>query len=806
MSQEFLIFIGYSDDASAEAEAIRELEPLLQDTLQRLNKVASPRARYSGLKVFNWPYDAELNIGGQAAVISPHLERATVAIFVFKNRVGRITWKELESCRNRNGDKRIPVVALFPRNVPHPDHMNSVEAVEDWGELLKKKKELTEDWDADGSRSVTPVEPYSDLGHLKELLLKRLNDIILSLMTQRENPSHHEAPNPEPIKAPTQDTSRIDQTSLDRVTSVTEYDSHAVQTYRSNMRAEVRLTFPVELTDAEFLRRAGYVNDGKLTAAGVLLFTSHPYKTIPSALIRCTKYDGISKAADRSRRNCDGPLLGQILEARDFIVENTGSRERPVESSMQARTIYQYPMVCVREMLANAVCHRDYEDQERITYVTIFTDRIEIRSPGKWVGNELGVKQTIPLSKLASESIQRNIRLAHAISSVDMMEMEGSGIPSSIHDCLLSKAPEPSVVLRDGYVVVTIYPRADWDEDTSSVSDKDLAPQHEEILNEGVELWNRWRKDNPALRPVLAGINLSGKHLANVDFSWANLERINLSGADLFGANFSNATLTSAALFKANLIGANFSGADFSEAQLMEANLDSAHLKGTIFRGANLSRAKLTSAYLNKTIFANTNLSNVIGLSDCVHIGPSNIDINTIEISGHLPEDFLIGCGLPEHFVVYVRSLFNTPIEFFSCFISYSSKDQEFAERIHADLQAKGVRVWFAPEDMRIGGTLRRTIDDSIRIYDKVLLILSEASVTSKWVEKEVETAMESEEEQKRTVLFPVRLDDTVMEIKEGWPADILRTRHIGDFRRWKSHDEYQQAFARLLADLKAST
>jgi hypothetical protein len=42
------------------------------------------------------------------------------------------------------------------------------------------------------------------------------------------------------------------------------------------------------------------------------------------------------------------------------------------------------------------------------------------------------------------------------------------------------------------------------------------------------------------------------------------------------------------------------------------------------------------------------------------------------------------------------------------------------------------------------------------------------------------------------------------METDQAWAADILRTRHIGDFSRWKDHDAYQQAFERLLRDLKA--
>jgi hypothetical protein len=63
---------------------------------------------------------------------------------------------------------------------------------------------------------------------------------------------------------------------------------------------------------------------------------------------------------------------------------------------------------------------------------------------------------------------------------------------------------------------------------------------------------------------------------------------------------------------------------------------------------------------------------------------------------------------------------------------------------------------------------------------------------------------MERERKEKQAVLFPVRLDNAVMEIENGWPADIRRTRHIGDFRNWKNHDEYQKAFERLLLDLKA--
>jgi hypothetical protein len=156
--------------------------------------------------------------------------------------------------------------------------------------------------------------------------------------------------------------------------------------------------------------------------------------------------------------------------------------------------------------------------------------------------------------------------------------------------------------------------------------------------------------------------------------------------------------------------------------------------------------------------------------------------------------------------IEYLYALTGNAIDFYSCFISYSGRDQDFAERLYADLQSKGVRCWFAPEDLKIGDKLRPRIDESIRIHDKLLLVLSGSSITSQWVEQEVETALERERSEGRTVLFPIRLDTAIMEIKDGWPALIRNTRHIGDFRHWKDHDAYQQAFDRLLHDLKAES
>jgi hypothetical protein len=142
-------------------------------------------------------------------------------------------------------------------------------------------------------------------------------------------------------------------------------------------------------------------------------------------------------------------------------------------------------------------------------------------------------------------------------------------------------------------------------------------------------------------------------------------------------------------------------------------------------------------------------------------------------------------------------------IHYYSCFISYSSQDDILARRLHADLQDHGVRCWFACEDMKIGDKIRARIDEAIHLQDKLLLLLSKHSIASAWVEDEVEAAIEKEYQQNREVLFPVRLDESVMQTTQAWAAKLRRTRHIGDFTNWKDLQAYQNAFDRLLRDLK---
>jgi hypothetical protein len=298
---------------------------------------------------------------------------------------------------------------------------------------------------------------------------------------------------------------------------------------------------------------------------------------------------------------------------------------------------------------------------------------------------------------------------------------------------------------------------------------------------------------------------LSGVVLVRADLRNAKLSRANLAGVNLHGATLCDANLT-----QARLAGADLGRADVSTANLTEADLSAAHLVGANLYGADLRRAKLVGADLQgvvwgETILGDVSLEKAIGLENGTHWGPSVIDFRTLSRPADLPISFLRGCGLPDPLITYLPSLRGEAIQFYSCFISYSTKDQIFADRLHADLQNKGVRCWFAPRDLPIGAKIWDTIDEAIRLREKLLVILSEASISSDWVEDEVNKAYAEERERKDTVLFPIRVDDAVMTTPEPWARKLRDQRHIGDFRQWKEPAEYQKSLDRLLRDLRTN-
>ena len=325
-------------------------------------------------------------------------------------------------------------------------------------------------------------------------------------------------------------------------------------------------------------------------------------------------------------------------------------------------------------------------------------------------------------------------------------------------------------------------------------------PEHLKILKQGVDAWNKWRVENPAITPDFETAYLEG----------ADLRRANLSGQTYSIQIYEGRTFeeqTSAwRIFKERTspgrtyVGQRRNRADLIWASLWGVNLCEADLSGSVLQGVKLDWADFTKARFWLSILSDSDLSNVKGLESAIHLGPSTIGIDTIYKSkGNIPEAFLRGAGVPEDFITYVKSLVGKAIDFYSCFISYSTKDDEFAQRLNADLRAKNVRSWKFDESAKWGEPVWGEIDTAIRHYDKLVVICSRNSLQSVPVIREIERALQKEDREHRNVLFPIRIDDYLFDEWDHPRKPDVVSKVIGDFRGWENHATYAKAFPRFL-------
>ena len=331
--------------------------------------------------------------------------------------------------------------------------------------------------------------------------------------------------------------------------------------------------------------------------------------------------------------------------------------------------------------------------------------------------------------------------------------------------------------------------------------------------------------------------DFSGADLSGADFEYAVLTELDLSNANLSNANFERAELGLVTLVDADLREAIVTGTNLSLADLRNADLAGANLSGTNLAVSDLTRANVSGASFSGTILSGTALDSFNGayvggahldaldlspvdLNSVEHIYPSSVDLATIELTAAglaknpsnqaAVEAFFRGCGLEEHAITYFRSRVGKRIKYHSVFISYSSKDKEFARRLYDALQAQGIRCWLDEHQILPGDRIRDAIDRGIKLWDKVVLCCSESSLESWWVEEEIERALQKEarfhkDKGKRVgAIVPLTIDDY---IHDGWKHAMratIRSRSVADFRDWKNHDSFEAALEVLVKALRA--
>jgi len=326
------------------------------------------------------------------------------------------------------------------------------------------------------------------------------------------------------------------------------------------------------------------------------------------------------------------------------------------------------------------------------------------------------------------------------------------------------------------------------------------------------------------VRVNLSDVNLSNADIRKVDLRSVNLRQAKLREADLSGAILTDVDITGANLLDTDLTGANLrqsilnktnlSGAILIDTDLTDANLTEANLSGANLTNSILNNADLNGVSCNRTIFANVDLSESKNLDNAQHSGPSSIGIDTLKKSkGRIPEKFLRGCGVSDRIIVFARSLLETPIDYYSCFISYSTADEDFAILLYNTLQAAGIRCWYAPEQLLPGQRIDEGINRGIQYWDKVVFCASKSSLTEKWwVDFEVDKAFDKEMDLQRRnkehvgILIPLNLDGYMFsdDYRSHPRASQFKTTLAADFVGWRNDlTKFNWEVQRLIKSLR---
>ncbi len=184
------------------------------------------------------------------------------------------------------------------------------------------------------------------------------------------------------------------------------------------------------------------------TYAGLALFGRYPQRWLPSAAILAARFHGLSFDDQYIKQEIAGTLPDQLRQAEIFVSENL---QRVVHLvGMAHQEILAYPMEAVRELLVNAVAHRDYNLQGDLIHLNVFSDRLEVHSPGRLPG-------PVTLENLLEARFSRNPVIVQVLADMGFIERLGYGLDRVMRVMRQSGLPAPRFEEVAGTFRVTLY-------------------------------------------------------------------------------------------------------------------------------------------------------------------------------------------------------------------------------------------------------------------------------------------------------------------------------------------------------------
>ena len=266
---------------------------------------------------------------------------------------------------------------------------------------------------------------------------------------------------------------------------MTEYEVYSFEAFRQKIQDELRTIDDAELSEIDtnsmtkylimlkdkkpnlaalpnekIKSLQGFVKNGKPTLVGIMLFSEYPQAFYPQLCVTAVSVPGteismVGSVGERflDNRRIDGTITQMLDQTLFFIRQNTRTKTIIDPNTGTRNDKPDYPVIAVRELLLNALIHRDYSihtDSAPIT-VRIFYDRIEIENPGGLYG-----RMTLDqLGKVSADT--RNPFLANALEVMEITENRFSGIPTVIAAMREAGLPAPKFESECGIFRATLY-------------------------------------------------------------------------------------------------------------------------------------------------------------------------------------------------------------------------------------------------------------------------------------------------------------------------------------------------------------
>ena len=213
------------------------------------------------------------------------------------------------------------------------------------------------------------------------------------------------------------------------------------------------------IIDTDLLKNLGGLKEDKVTNGGILLFGQDPERLIPQNQITIVRYPG-KESGDNylDIKDLYGNLFDLIDAADEYIRTHIQIVSTLIPGQIAREEIPQYPFFAIRELVVNAVAHRDYSLGGGRIIIKMFKDRIEFYSPG-------GFPDGVTEENLMERQYSRNPMIVRILNSIKYIEAIGDGV-RRVMDSVKKHPLKPQLPLfREvgGSVKVTLF-SADMDE------------------------------------------------------------------------------------------------------------------------------------------------------------------------------------------------------------------------------------------------------------------------------------------------------------------------------------------------------